>query len=37
MTSPENAWRCDATWRDCPQMGAVRKLERAGIIGDRPA
>jgi len=19
----ENAWHCDATWRDCPQMGAV--------------
>jgi taurine dioxygenase len=31
----ENAWHCDATWRDCPPMGAVlRCLECPPIGGD---
>ena len=39
MDSPpdfyENAWHCDATWRDCPPMGAVlRCLECPPVGGD---
>lgn len=31
----ENAWHCDATWRDCPPMGAVlRCLECPPVGGD---
>ena len=31
----ENAWHCDATWRDCPPMGAVlRCLEGPPVGGD---
>ena len=31
----ENAWHCDATWRECPQMGAVlRCTEAPGVGGD---
>jgi taurine dioxygenase len=31
----ENAWHCDATWRDCPPMGAVlRCLECPAVGGD---
>ena len=31
----ENAWHCDATWRECPPMGAVlRCLECPPIGGD---
>ena len=39
MDSPpdfyENAWHCDATWRECPPMGAVlRCLECPPVGGD---
>jgi taurine dioxygenase len=31
----ENAWHCDATWRDCPPMGAVlRYIEGPEVGGD---
>jgi taurine dioxygenase len=31
----ENAWHCDATWRECPPMGAVlRCLETPDVGGD---
>jgi taurine dioxygenase len=31
----ENGWHCDATWRDCPPMGAVlRCLEGPEVGGD---
>ena len=31
----ENAWHCDATWRDCPPMGAVlRYIEGPAVGGD---
>ena len=31
----ENAWHCDATWRDCPRMGVVlRCLECPPVGGD---
>jgi taurine dioxygenase len=31
----ENAWHCDATWRECPPMGAVlRYIEGPSVGGD---
>jgi len=31
----ENAWHCDTTWRECPQMGAVlRCVESPPVGGD---
>jgi taurine dioxygenase len=31
----ENAWHCDTTWRECPQMGAVlRCVEGPAVGGD---
>jgi taurine dioxygenase len=31
----ENAWHCDATWRECPPMGAVlRYVEGPAVGGD---
>ena len=31
----ENAWHCDATWRECPPMGAVlRCIEGPAVGGD---
>ena len=31
----ENAWHCDATWRECPQMGAVLHCTDApSVAGD---
>jgi taurine dioxygenase len=29
----ENAWHCDATWRDCPQMGAVLRCVECPEVG----
>ena len=29
----ENAWHCDATWRECPQMGAVLRCTEAPAVG----
>ena len=29
----ENAWHCDATWRECPQMGAVLRCTEAPNVG----
>jgi len=29
----ENAWHCDATWRDCPQMGAVLRCVECPPLG----
>lgn len=29
----ENAWHCDTTWRECPQMGAVLRCTEAPAIG----
>jgi len=29
----ENAWHCDATWRECPQMGAVLRCTEAPEVG----
>jgi taurine dioxygenase len=29
----ENAWHCDATWRECPQMGAVLRCTEAPDVG----
>ena len=29
----ENAWHCDATWRACPQMGAVLRCTEAPDVG----
>jgi len=29
----ENAWHCDATWRECPQMGAVLRCVECPPVG----
>ena len=29
----ENAWHCDTTWRECPQLGAVLRCTEAPAIG----
>jgi taurine dioxygenase len=29
----ENAWHCDTTWRECPQMGAVLRCTEAPEVG----
>ena len=29
----ENAWHCDTTWRECPQMGAVLRCTAAPEVG----
>jgi taurine dioxygenase len=29
----ENAWHCDTTWRECPQMGAVLRCTEAPDVG----
>lgn len=29
----ENAWHCDTTWRECPQMGAVLRCTEAPAVG----
>ncbi len=29
----ENAWHCDTTWRDCPQLGAVLRCTEAPAVG----
>jgi taurine dioxygenase len=29
----ENAWHCDTTWRECPQMGAVLRCTVAPEVG----
>ncbi|HEX6017486.1 MAG TPA: TauD/TfdA family dioxygenase, partial [Burkholderiaceae bacterium] len=29
----ENAWHCDATWRECPQMGAVLRCVECPPLG----
>jgi taurine dioxygenase len=29
----ENAWHCDATWRECPQFGAVLRCTEAPAVG----
>ena len=29
----ENAWHCDTTWRDCPQLGAVLRCTEAPEVG----
>jgi taurine dioxygenase len=29
----ENAWHCDATWRECPQFGAVLRCTEAPDVG----
>jgi taurine dioxygenase len=29
----ENAWHCDATWRECPQLGAVLRCTEAPDVG----
>lgn len=29
----ENAWHCDTTWRECPQMGAVLRCTDAPAVG----
>jgi taurine dioxygenase len=29
----ENAWHCDATWRDCPPMGAVLRYIEGPVVG----
>ena len=29
----ENAWHCDATWRECPQMGAVLRCVECPAVG----
>ena len=29
----ENAWHCDTTWRECPQLGAVLRCTEAPAVG----
>jgi len=29
----ENAWHCDTTWRECPQLGAVLRCTEAPPVG----
>jgi len=29
----ENAWHCDATWRECPPMGAVLRCLEGPVVG----
>jgi taurine dioxygenase len=29
----ENAWHCDTTWRECPQLGAVLRCTESPAIG----
>ena len=29
----ENAWHCDTTWRECPQLGAVLRCTEAPEVG----